>query len=112
MTQRDSLKIVSLEMLLLYLLQEGDYYGYQLSQLIKERSESIIVIPEGSMYPTLYRLADKGYLTYEKKQVGKRLKRVYYHLETSGKEYLAELIENYRMFEKGINLIFDEKKDN
>ena len=59
----ESFKTGSIEMLLLYLLTEDDYYGYQLSQMVKKRSNGILQVPEGSMYPTLYRLAEKGYVT-------------------------------------------------
>ncbi|MCI8307637.1 MAG: helix-turn-helix transcriptional regulator [Lachnospiraceae bacterium] len=97
-------------MLLLYLLSEEDYYGYQLSQLVKKRSNGILTVPEGSMYPTLYRLAEKGYLSYERRQVGKRLKRVYYHLEPAGKDYLKDLLENYKMVKEGVNLIMTSNK--
>lgn len=110
-TNRESFKTGSIEMILLYLLSENDYYGYQLSQTVKKRSDGILAVPEGSMYPTLYRLAEKGYLSYERKQVGKRLKRVYYHLEPSGSEYLAGLVNSYKMVEKGIRLIMDGEKE-
>lgn len=104
----ESFKTGSIEMLLLYLLTEDDYYGYQLSQMVKKRSNGILQVPEGSMYPTLYRLAEKGYVTYERKQAGKRLKRVYYHLEPFGREYLAGLLHSYRMVEKGITMIMGD----
>ena len=101
MTQRSknksNFKKGSVEMLLLHLLKtEGDCYGYQLSQLINQRSNGVLVIPEGSMYPTLYKLIDNNYITAYKKVVGKRMTRVYYHLEESGKERLNELVEDYK----------------
>ena len=101
MTQRSknksNFKKGSVEMLLLHLLNtEGDCYGYQLSQLINQRSNGVLVIPEGSMYPTLYKLIDNNYITDYKKVVGKRMTRVYYHLEESGKERLNELVEDYK----------------
>ena len=101
MTQRSKIKSNfkkgSVEMLLLHLLKtEGDCYGYQLSQLINQRSNGVLVIPEGSMYPTLYKLIDNNYITDYKKVVGKRMTRVYYHLEESGKERLNELVEDYK----------------
>lgn len=96
-------------MLLLHLLQEDDLYGYQLSQLVKQRSNGILTIPEGSMYPTLYRLLEKGCITDYKKQVGKRLTRVYYHLEPEGKKYLTELLNNYYTINEGIQLLLNYK---
>ena len=47
------------------------------------------------MYPVLYKLIDKGHITDNKKQVGKRLTRVYYHIEPSGQNRLEELTQEY-----------------
>lgn len=105
MANRDNFKKGSVEMLLLHLLQIEDLYGYQLSQLIHQHSNGILTVPEGSMYPTLYRLLEKGYVTDYKKQVGKRLTRVYYHLEPQGQQYLSELLENYNKVDEGIRLL-------
>ncbi|MFP3155225.1 PadR family transcriptional regulator [Lachnospiraceae bacterium ZAX-1] len=111
MANRDNFKKGSVEMLILHLLKEGDFYGYQLSQLIKQRSNEILVVPEGSMYPTLYRLIDKGCITDYKKQVGKRLTRVYYHLEPLGLDYLQELLGDYYRVNKGIQLLLNFKPE-
>lgn len=108
---RDNFKKGSVEMLLLHLLQIEDLYGYQLSQLIHKHSNGILKIPEGSMYPTLYRLLDKGYITDYKKQVGRRLTRVYYHLEPQGQEYLSELLEDYTKVTEGIQLLLSYRGD-
>lgn len=99
---RDNFKRGSVEMLLLALIAEEDMYGYQLSQRIAERSEGAIVIPEGSMYPTLYKLVDNRYISDYKQQVGKRLMRVYYHIEPAGRAHLEELLKEYKIFSEGL----------
>lgn len=103
-------------MLLLHILKEkGDCYGYQLSQLIKTISDEYLIIPEGSMYPALYKLIEKGYITDYKKQVGKRLIRVYYHIEPSGAQRLSELVQEFhetnRSIEKILNYDFINEKN-
>ena len=45
-------------MLTLLMLQEGDIYGYQLIQMLAERSGDRITVQEGSLYPLLYRMQD------------------------------------------------------
>ena len=62
-------------------------------------------MPEGSLYPALYRMLDKGYISDEKRQVGKRMTRVYYHLEPEGKAYLDTLLESYVRTNRGIRLV-------
>ncbi|WP_461811801.1 PadR family transcriptional regulator [Faecalimonas sp.] len=103
----------SVELLILHLLQEKDYYGYELSQNIKSRSNGIIDIPVGSLYPALYKLIDNGYITDYKQQAGKRLIRVYYHLESEGKKRLNLLLEDYYATNTGIQsiLTYNLKKE-
>lgn len=92
-----------IEMLILKLLEEEDHYGYQLSQLISERSGNVIDLKEGTLYPTVYRMAEKGYITEHKELVGKRRQRVYYHIEPSGKEHLQALTDRFRKVTSAVN---------
>ncbi len=106
MIAQNNFKKGAVEMLLLHILKKkGDCYGYQLSQLIKTTSDDYLIIPEGSMYPALYKLIDKGYISDYKKQVGKRLIRVYYHIEKPGEERLADLIVEYRQTNESIEKV-------
>jgi PadR family transcriptional regulator PadR len=99
---RDNFKKGTVEMMLLQLLSESDMYGYQLSQTISARSGGAIEVPEGSMYPTLYRLMDSGYISDRREQVGRRQTRVYYHIEPPGRARLAEMRAEYRAFYEGL----------
>jgi PadR family transcriptional regulator PadR len=105
MKSRDNFKKGSVEMLILQLLLEKDSYGYEISQSIKERSNQIIIIPEGSLYPTLYKMTEKGLISDYKKQIGKRLTRIYYHIESNGKAYLEQLIKDYYEVNSGIQAV-------
>lgn len=108
MARNDSLKRGNnIEMIILSILKDGDCYGYQLSQLVQEYSNGIIFLPEGSLYPALYRLSDNGYISSKKCQVGKRLSRIYYHIEETGIVYLSSLIEEYNSLHQGIRSIIN-----
>lgn len=95
MDNKSNFRRGSVELLILYLLSYKDFYGYELSQTIKEQSNSVLNIPVGSLYPALYKLIDLGYIRDYKKQVGRRLVRVYYHIENAGLNRLNILIEDY-----------------
>lgn len=115
MRAHNNFKKGSVEMLLLHILNsKGDCYGYQLSQLIRQTSDDYLIIPEGSLYPALYKLIEKGYISDYKKQIGKRLTRVYYHIETAGRNRLTELVEDYlattESIKKILNHDFSEKE--
>lgn len=103
----ENLKKGTSEMLILFLLEREDMYGYQLAQELRERSEGYFVMPEGSLYPTLYRLIEKGVITDRQEIVGKRLRK-YYHLEPSGKDYLKSIVDEYRSINLGIQKVLGE----
>lgn len=54
------------------------------------------------MYPVLYRLVDQGLISDRKVPVGKRMTRIYYHLEPAGEARLAELIREYEEVTRGV----------
>ena len=87
--------LYKLEMLLLKVLESGDYYGYQLAQSLKELSQGQLHISEGTMYPILYKLTEQGLISDYTRLIKKRQTRVYYHLEETGKQHLEELIKDY-----------------
>lgn len=102
---RDSFKKGSLEMLVLALLKSGDKYGYEISHLIGERGSNVLAVPEGSLYPTFYRLENEKCISSYKKLVGERRTRVYYHLEPKGEERLDLLVKEYQIVSQSIQKI-------
>ena len=102
MSAADGVKRSSIELLLLTLLQEEDMYGYQISQELERRSDGAYTLQESSMYPILYRMMDKGYISDKPVKVGKRRTRVYYHLEDAGVERLAQARKEYLSLSLGV----------
>ena len=95
MNNKSNFRRGSVELLILHLLSQQDYYGYEISTLIREQTDGYLNIPVGSLYPALYKLIDAGYISDYKKQVGRRQVNVYYHLEDSGRTHLQQLLEDY-----------------
>ena len=84
------------------------YFENKIEQLkteITERSEGLIALTEGVLYPPLYRMIQKGYISERKETVCKRRVRVYYHLEELGKEYLSLLCEEYKKSYTGVSKV-------
>ncbi len=54
------------------------------------------------MYPILYRMMDKGYISDKPVKVGKRRTRVYYHLEDAGAQRLAQARKEYLSLSLGV----------
>lgn len=89
-------------LVILSLLKREDMYGYQLVQETERSSGGKLTTQEGSLYPVLYRLLDQGYISDRRVQVGKRMTRIYYHIEPSGEEKLKELIQDYEAVTEGV----------
>lgn len=91
-----------MSLVILTLLKREDMYGYQLVQETCQSSGGRITTQEGSLYPVLYKLVDQGLISDRKVQVGKRMTRVYYHLEPAGILRQEELAQEYNAVAQGI----------
>ena len=94
-----------LSLVVLALLKREDMYGYQLVQETNRSSGGRVQTQEGSLYPVLYKLLEQGLISDRKVLVGKRMNRIYYHLEPAGEQRLKELIQEYEEISKGVRLI-------
>ena len=103
--EKNSFRRGVMSLVILGLLEKEDMYGYQLVQETIQRSGGRIVTQEGSLYPVLYKLLDQGLISDRKVQVGKRMTRIYYHLEPEGGVRLAELKQEFQELVRGISMI-------
>lgn len=100
-----------MSLVILSLLKREDMYGYQLVQETAASSGGRLTTQEGSLYPVLYKLQEQGLISDRRVLVGKRMTRVYYHLEPAGEQRLRELIQEYREVTQGVLLIIGEADD-
>ena len=92
-------------LLVLTLLAEKDYYGYEIIKLLEESSNKTFEFKEGSLYPVLHRLENEGFVVSyrEKSESGKE--RKYYHITPTGMELLGEEKEQWIVFSKAVNRV-------
>jgi transcriptional regulator len=83
------LKRGSAELLILALLEERQRHGYEIGQLIASRSEGAINFHVTSLYPTLYRLEDRGLIEGRWVEKAGQRRRRYYRITTPGRRVLA-----------------------
>lgn len=98
-------------LVILGLLKREDMYGYQLVQETARVSGGKLTTQEGSLYPVLYRLLEQGYISDRRVPVGKRMTRIYYHLEPIGRMHLEELTQEYRNTTEGVFRIIGIERD-
>ena len=104
--RHNNIKHGTIELVLLLLL---------LAQELSEHTSSQYELKETTMYPTLYRLNQNGYLDSEQVKVGERRTRVYYYITDSGRQYLQELLTEYKLISGAIEQLLSysesENKD-
>ena len=83
--------------LLLSLLGEGESYGYELIQRVKELSGEDIQWTEGMLYPVLHRLEDEGLIEAEWRDADSGRQRKYYRLCREGRNALKREQEQWML---------------
>lgn len=94
----------STTMLVLRLLETENMYGYEMIKDLKERSESIFELKEGTLYPILHALEENGLIdSYWDESTAK--KRKYYTITKEGRKYLKAQKEEWKIFKVGIDKV-------
>src|SRR5215831_10239646 len=84
------LKRGSTELLILALIEDEPRHGYEIGRLIEQRSEGTITFHVASLYPTLYRLEDRGLIEGRWVERPDQRRRKYYRLTPTGRSALAQ----------------------
>lgn len=85
----------TLELMILRVLRRGPLHGYAIVQQIKQRSDDVLDVEEGSLYPALQRLLKAGYLSAEWGiSTNNRRVRVY-TLTQQGQQHLVRELSSF-----------------
>ena len=102
--QRELLKGAT-ETLILAVLRDAPSHGYELVERLRQCSEGIFELGEGTLYPLLYKLEDKGLISGKWEEgSGERRKRVY-RITPHGKKQLTQRSEEWNSLVHGMSLI-------
>ena len=95
----------SAEVLILALLEERDRHGYEIAKLIDRRSDSALKFHVASLYPTLYRLEDRGLIEGRWVERAGQRRRRYYKLTRAGRQMLAKQRDAWQNFVGALNRV-------
>jgi PadR family transcriptional regulator len=101
------LKKGSAELLVLALVEARPRHGYEISQIIEQRSDGDVRFKVASLYPLLYRLEKRGWLQGRWIEKAGQRRRRYYRITRSGREVLAEQRKGWERFVAAINRIVE-----
>jgi len=99
------LKKGSAELVILSLLDARPRHGYEISQIIEQRSEGEVKFKVASLYPLLYRLERRGWIVGTWVEKAGQRRRRYYRLTRDGRAVLAEQRKGWLRFVAAINRI-------
>jgi PadR family transcriptional regulator, regulatory protein PadR len=92
-------------LLVLSVLREGEFYGYQIAKRIRELTSNVLAPSEGSLYPALHRLEAMGALQATWRDSDQGPKRRYYRITPAGTRMLAQHQEEWDAFAGGIRVV-------
>jgi len=95
----------TLDMLILQTLQWGPQHGLGIAQTIRRKSEELLQIEAGTLYPALHRLEVQGWIAAEWKVSEKGQRAKYYRLTRDGKKQLAAEQSKWDRLLKAIRLV-------
>jgi PadR family transcriptional regulator, regulatory protein PadR len=90
----------TLDLLILRTLQWGPEHGHGIGQVIRARSDDLLQVEHGSLYPALHRLRREGWIESEWGITGNNQRAKFYRLTREGKKQLAREETKWKLFVK------------
>src|SRR5215831_262635 len=102
--ERTDLLQGTLDLLILKVVALGPVHGYGISQRIRQISDSVLQVQQGSLYPALHRLEKRGWLAADwgESENGRQAK--FYRLSAKGRRQLAAEEETWNRLSKAVGL--------
>ncbi len=97
----------NLELMVLSILRDGPAHGYAVIKELRTRSAGSFKLPEGTVYPALYRLERAGLVVGRDDEDGQRKRRVY-RISRRGLGALSDKREQWEAFAHSVRLVLGE----
>jgi PadR family transcriptional regulator, regulatory protein PadR len=95
----------TLDLLILKSLQHEPMHGFGISLRIRQMSKDMLTIEQGSLYPALYRLEDRGWIKAEWGVSENNRKAKFYSLTATGRKQLQAEQQSWAKLSTAINLV-------
>ena len=105
MPERPDLPQGTLDLLILHIVAAGPIHGYAIAQRLQQISRDVVQVPQGSLYPALHRLENRGLLTAEWKMSDTGRESKFYRLTRKGRRQLKEEAASWLRLTEAIGLI-------
>ena len=99
----------TLDMMVLRTLVTGDAHGHTIAKVIERTSEDVLEVEQGSLYPALHRLEDRGWVSSYWGASENNRKAKFYRLTAAGKKQLVHETNRWRQMARAIALVMGER---
>ena len=105
MTNKSDLPQGTLDLLILKVVGLGPVHGYAIAQRLQQVSRDVVQVPQGSLYPALHRLENRGLLTadWQETETGRDAK--FYRLTRKGQGQLETEAASWQRLTRAVGLI-------
>jgi PadR family transcriptional regulator, regulatory protein PadR len=103
MAPRADLLQGTLDLLILKTLILGSLHGWGISKRLRQLSRDVLDVGQGSLYPALYRIEDRGWVTTEWRTSDEGRRAKFYSLTADGRRQLAVERSQWRRFSAAVN---------
>jgi len=95
----------TLDLLILRVAALGPIHGYAIAQRLQQVTRDVVQVQQGSLYPALHRLENKGCLKakWKESETGREAK--FYELTTKGRTLLKSETESWLRFSEAVGLV-------
>ena len=101
------LKKGSIQLCLLALLNKEEKYGFQILHELRDRSNGFFDLKEGTLYPALRRLEERGFVESRWQEPTSGMPRKYYRLTDRGRTALREALAVWDAMTQGAERVLD-----
>jgi len=95
----------TLDLLILKVVAVGPIHGYAVAQRLQQVSHDVVQVPQGSLYPALHRLENRGLLAADWKQTDSGREAKFYRLTKKGRARLEADSASWQRLSEAIGLI-------
>jgi transcriptional regulator len=106
-TEKSELLQGTLDMLILKVVASGPIHGYGISVRIRQISQEILQVQQGSLYPALHRLEKRAWLQADWGESDNGRKAKFYRLSAKGRKQLEKESDNWRRLAGAVSLIME-----
>lgn len=104
-TPKSDLPQGTLDLLILKVVAAGPLHGYAIAQRLQQVSRDVVQVQQGTLYPALHRLENRGLLTADWKQSDTGRDAKFYKLTAKGRLHLADETASWRRLTTAVGLI-------